>query len=113
MKRDYKKLKRLITELLEKQNVYNEIDSTFIDGLITNVELADIAWQDVKDRGLLVEGIRSREKVQIINPSVAVHQGAHKNIAILASKLSLTTENRIKLKLNEEPEDLAPWERDD
>ena len=90
-----------IKRYLKKKQVYEKIDDTLITELAFNVYLMDEARADIKERGIQVN-IRANpddEPYYQVNQSVSIYNGAVKLVAVLATKLGISVQERAKLGL--------------
>ena len=99
-KQNYTAIRRRVKAYLVGTGSYEDIDDVMIEELIFNIELCDIAKQDIKDNGLqmMMTSTKGHEYYQI-NPAVNVYQSAVKQIAALGTKLGITVLNRTQLGL--------------
>lgn len=95
--------KRLI-ELLEGKGLYEPTDEGLIDEIITNQKIMAEAKRDIRTRGNLTP-INKEETLFNQNPSVAIYNGALKNILNLSRKFGLSPRDRAELKLEGGEED--------
>ena len=99
----YKKLTKDITKYLKAKEVYDDIDTILIQFLVDNMELYDMALDDIRDRGYMIDISKKsddREYFQA-NQSVGVANTLQKTITTIETKLGLTVTDRTKLKLSD------------
>ena len=109
----YRDQKEQIISLLEEKGLFEELDESLIDHLCFQNFIADNAAKDISKRGNLVETVSYREKVLKPNPSLRIYNNAIDKIAIYATKLGITPQERQKLglaDLREEEDELAEFD---
>ena len=99
----YKALTRDITKYLKGRNVYDKVDTTLIQMLVDSMEAYDMAWDDIRERGLQVNIRKSAddEPYLQLNQSFAAQATSSKMITAISTKLGLTVLDRTKLKLTD------------
>ena len=99
----YNQLSKDITKYLTDKGVYDKIDTILIQFLVDNMELYDMALDDIRVRGFMVDISKpsdDREYMQV-NQAVGVSNQLQKTITAIETKLGLTVLDRTKLKLTD------------
>ena len=99
----YKTLATDIEKYLTDKGVYDKIDTILIQFLVDNMELYDMALDDIRVRGFMVDISKpseDREYLQV-NQAVGVSNQLQKTITAIETKLGLTVLDRTKLKLTD------------
>ena len=94
-------LKKSILDYLQSRELYHESDELLIDELLYNIKLAKLAKQDIEENGLQMNITRdpNRDPYYVKNQSVNTYQQCLKNIQSLFRQLSLSPNERQKLKI--------------
>lgn len=95
-------MKEQIIKYLEDKNLSDDIDIVSIENLIFNVEEARKLMDNIREEGSVISMSSERGTITKINPSVLAYNLALKNILFLETKLALTVQERVKLKLIKE-----------
>lgn len=96
----------IINHLIKKGNYDETVDNFVIDMLIENVQFAEIAKEDIINRGLVIDIINGNGIISPkMNPSFGIYRMCVSNIHQAASKLGISRNERIKLKLLEQKVD--------
>ena len=95
-----------IKAFLKDKGVFENVDTTLIEELAYNKYLCDLAKQDIKDRGHLIN-IRTDDKEPYYqpNPFIGIYGNSLKNIAAISTKLGITVLDRTKLNLQSQEGD--------
>ena len=98
---DIEKYRKGLLTYLKNRGDWIETDEMLVDELIFNIQLGEKAKQDILDEGYKVNVVRDpkKEPYYQVNTAVTVFQVAEKHINTLYSKLSLSPQDRAKLKL--------------
>lgn len=88
---------------LEIRGLYTDTDDILISELIRNMELAEVAKADVDENGIRPEGRWMQ------NPSLHTYNTALKNIISICTKLSLTVQEKQKIKASVDNDDLDDY----
>ncbi len=97
-------MKEQIIEYLESKSLHDIIDIVSIDQLIFNIEQSKMTMADIEAEGSVTSMGTDRGVIKKLNPSVQAYQLYLKNILALCTKLGLTVQERVKLKLIKEDE---------
>ena len=99
-----------ITKYLKDKNVYDDIDTIIIQFIADTMELYDMAQDDVRKRGLMIDISKESEDREYLqtNNSVAIRKNCLDTISALFTKLGLTVLDRTKLKLKDSKEPKSP-----
>ena len=102
----YKKAEREVRKYLKDKDSYEAVDDTLITELIFNIELADMAKIDIRERGVMVNVRKEGEEPYMqINQSVGAYSTAVKQVTAISTKLGITVLNRTQLGLESKAED--------
>lgn len=96
--------KKKVIDYLKDKDIYNDVDEFLVDELLYNIHLANLAKDDIEERGVVV-AINTNGTLMNSNPSVNIYMSATKQVLTIARKLNLDSRSRIELKLNAEVED--------
>ena len=97
------KLKTRIVKNLQKLGQFDlESDEILINELVFNIEIAQHARKEIRAGGIIIKG---RFDVDIRNPALDVYNAAVKNINALSTKIGMSRQERLKLKLALEQKD--------
>ncbi len=91
--------KTQIINYLKNKGVYTETDHILVDELIANLEIAQMAKADIMENGIKPEGKMMQ------NPSLHTYNSALKNITTITTKLSLTVQEKTKIKTESKLDD--------
>jgi len=94
-------LKETIKQYLVDQQLWHESDEILLDEIIFNVEMLNMAKEDIRLNGIQLDITRDPDKEPFYqkNRAVDVYQQALKNIQGLYRQLILSPSERQKLKL--------------
>jgi hypothetical protein len=103
---DAKKFKKGLIKLLKEKNIYEkDSDDILIDELVYQLELNELAKQDVLARGIQINVRQQGEPFYNLNQSIAVINQCTKNIQSILNNLGITAKERSKLKLLDKKEE--------
>lgn len=91
--------KTKIIKYLKDKGVYTETDNILVDELMANLEIAQMAKADIMENGIKPEGKLMQ------NPSLHTYNSALKNITTITTKLSLTVQEKTKIKADSKLDD--------
>ena len=94
-------LKKSILDYLQSRDMWHESDEVLVDELVFNMGLSKQAKADIKKNGITMNITRDpkRDPYYVKNQSVNTYQQALKNIQSLFRQLSLSPNERQKLKI--------------
>lgn len=96
-------MKDKIIGFLKSKDNYNEFDEILIDELLFNIEMAEMAKENIRNNGITVNVTRDPNKDDFhqMNRSISVYSTALKGIMTILTKLGTTPQERKKLKMTE------------
>lgn len=90
----------IIAHLEAKGNYSPDVDDYLVDELIINIDLANECLKTIKQEGIVqTYEYKPGNHISRLNPSVNAYQMFQRNIQQLSSKLGISRNDRIKLKL--------------
>ena len=94
-------LKKSILDYLQSRDLYHESDEILVEELLYNIKLAKMSKDDIAENGLQMNITRdpNRDPYFVKNQSVNTYQQCLKNIQSLFRQLSLSPNERQKLKI--------------
>lgn len=95
----YSAVRKQVRTYLKSKGLLHTVDTTLINELTFNIEIADQAREDIRERGIQVN-IRKdpdAEPYLQVNQSIGIYQAAIKSITAISTKLGITILERTKM----------------
>jgi len=96
--------KAAIIKYLIDKDIYEKQHDALIEEIVYNFSLIRKSKTEIKRSGLMVNGSKDG-LFKVKNPAISVYNDALKNISLLVSKMGLTPQDLIKLKLQNKLQD--------
>ena len=95
---NYNIKKQKLINLLEARGDFEETDLVIIDRMYMLIELSDMAFQDIRDRGIVVN-VASPGKPEVFqkNPNISTLTESNKEILASSKRLALSARDRFDL----------------